>query len=193
MFELEKTVKYIKGAIKEPEPTWDEYISENYDWKTTAVLITLPLVIVSMLVNFLITKFFFGSELMGEIYSSELLLKAIVFAVAGYLILAYIVAFFSSKFGGEEDYDKSFAAVSLCAAPAALGSAISSIPVLGWIISIVLSVYTLILFYRSMPVFLKVPENKRIIHFIVSIICWLIAAGIIGSVFGLTALGTGNI
>ena len=189
MFEVEQTVKYLKGAVQNPELTWNDYISENFDWKSTAVIITLPMVVVSIFVNYVLAKFVFTSSGLAHIYTGELFLKTMAFALVSYFVFSYILAFFSSKFGGEADYDNALAASSLSAVPGALGSALSSVPVVGWLISIVLSIYTLVLLYRCIPVFLKVPQHKRLFHFIVSVAVWIIIAGVLATVFGVSMLG----
>ena len=81
MFEVEQTVKYLKGAVQNPEPTWNDYISENFDWKSTAVIITLPMVVVSIFVNYVLAKFVFTSSGLAHIYTGELFLKTMAFAL----------------------------------------------------------------------------------------------------------------
>jgi hypothetical protein len=71
--------------------------------------------------------------------------------------------------------------------PALAGGVVSPLPWLGWVISLAAGIYALVLAYRFMPLFLAVPEDKRIVHFVVSILVAfvvnLVGAGIIALLF----------
>ncbi len=50
MFDFTRTLALIKGAIFDPEPTWDN----ASDWKKTAVLLTGPLIVVSVVLEYVL-------------------------------------------------------------------------------------------------------------------------------------------
>ena len=45
MFDVNRTVRLIKGALLEPKPTWQAYLSDSDDWRETAKDLTLPLIV----------------------------------------------------------------------------------------------------------------------------------------------------
>ncbi len=54
MFDFTRTLALIKGAIFDPEPTWDSYLPDASDWKKTAVLLTGPLIVVSVVLEYVL-------------------------------------------------------------------------------------------------------------------------------------------
>ena len=54
MFDPQRTVNLIKGALLDPEPTWRSYLPEAGNWQKTAVLLTGPLIVASALIAYVL-------------------------------------------------------------------------------------------------------------------------------------------
>lgn len=181
MIDIAKTIYYIRGALLEPNKTWDEYLTEQKSWQETAALITVPLIVASAILTYIFSLIFrtpFG------IYTGTFsaLVVGLIISLIAYMVFSFIIAWLAGYFKGENNFDNGLAAVSLAAVPAAVGSILGTIPWIGWIISLALSIYTLVLLYRNIPVFLKVPDESRVKHFISSIVAVFIVGIILSMI-----------
>jgi hypothetical protein len=115
-------------------------------------------------------------------------LIALIWGVAWTLVIAAIFDYLAGTFGGTRGFDSAYAVVALAIVPSGLGGALGPIPWIGWLLSLGLGIYSLVLAYRFVPVFLGVPDDNRTKHFVISIIVALIVNLVIvltiGSVFG---------
>lgn len=62
---------------------------------------------------------------------------------------------------------------------------------IGWLISLALGVFSLVLLYKIIPSYLEVPEEKRVVHFIASLIATFILVFIVNMIFGVGAYKAG--
>ncbi len=171
MPDLSKTTYYLKGALTDPKTIWDQYNNENADWKTTAKQITVPLVVASAVLTYLFSLLFSSYQPYSVMTGSfRFFILSLVFTLIGYFIFSWITGHLAGYFKGQKNFDKSLAAVSLAAVPAAVGSVLGTLPFIGPILSIVLSIYSLVLLYRNIPVFLQVPQENRVKHFISTLV-----------------------
>jgi len=168
MINIQKTVHYIKGAITNPEKIWSEYSEENPDWKETAVNITIPLAVISAILSY-IFSLVFGHHGM---YSGSLrfFIFGMIFSIIGYFIFSAVISYLAGYFKGENNFCRALASVSLASVPAAIGSPLGTLPFIGAILSILISIYSLVLLYRNIPIFLKVPQETRTKHFIITLV-----------------------
>jgi len=106
----------------------------------------------------------------------------------GFAIVVLVFNFLAGVFKGTANFSRAFAAVSLAVIPAWVAGAVAGlIPYLGFLIALAGGIMSLVFLYRIMPLALGVPDDKRVVHFVVS----LVAVIIINMVIGLT-LGLGN-
>lgn len=186
MPDFTKTIYYIKGAITDPKTIWDQYNNENADWKTTAKQITFPLVLASAILTYVFSLVFSGYQPYSVMTGSfRFFILSLVFTLLGYFIFSFIIGYLAGYFKGLNNFDKSLAAVSLAAVPSAVGSVAGTLPFIGPILSIVLSIYSLVLLYRNIPVFLQVPQENRVKHFISTIVLSFIVAFVLSMIMQL--------
>jgi len=179
MFDINKTIELIKGGLLEPRATWQSYLAENRSWQDTAVLLTLPLIIASSALSGILSLAF-RSYHMG--FGRWLL--AIVFAIIGIAVVSFIFSYLANVFKGKHDFNRGLAALSLAAIPAYAGSIVAPVPFIGWIISLALSIITLVYLYQIIPSYLEVPEDKRVIHYVSSLVVSVVLMMLIGYMFG---------
>ncbi|MEQ9562554.1 MAG: YIP1 family protein, partial [Woeseiaceae bacterium] len=161
MLDLKRTLELVKGALFDSEATWRAYLPEAHDWKKTAFLLTGPLIVASVVLAYLIA--FAGSEvsafgLRPTLASSllNLVSSAITAALVGFIYSAI-----SGSFGGKSDFALGLAATTLAFVPGYVGQALAWLPWIGFLLAIGLFIYSLMLLWRILPIYLEVPDSKR--------------------------------
>jgi len=187
MFDLNRTLQLINGALFDAPATWQNYREEAGDWQKTAWLLTGPLIIASAVVAYVL-------GFVGVRSPFSMMLLGIVSGAISIGIASFIFSAFAGTFGGKPSFALGLAALTLAAVPAYVGSALAPLPLIGWLLSIGLGIYSLVLLWRIIPVYLEVPDEKRVIHYIVSLICCFVvtlvlSAALIG-MFGMTPEAT---
>lgn len=191
MFDPNRTIELVKGALLDREATWQSYLPEASDWKKTATLLTGPLVVVSAVVAFVLGLLGGGSALFGGPTLSGLLLAIIWGAIAA-AVVAYIFGAFASAFGGRGGFALGLAATTLAFVPGYVGRALSGLPFIGWLLSLGLAVYSLVLLWRIAPLYFEVPSEKRAAHYGVSLLASIVAFLVLSAVLGGGLLGGGQ-
>jgi hypothetical protein len=189
MFDPNKTVVLIKGGLLEPRQTWAGYQGENRDWKETAALLTGPLIIASVVLTALFA-WVFSSHYMIMRGPGGLggLLLGLLFAVIGIALASLIFSYLAGMFKGEPDFSRGLAALSLAAIPAYVGNVLGTLPWIGWLLALGLGILSLVYLYQIIPLYLKVPDAKRVPHFALSLVCTLVTAVVLASVLGVGSM-----
>jgi hypothetical protein len=114
------------------------------------------------------------------------LITGLVMGVISFAIAVLVFNFLSGVFKGTPNLSRAFAAVSLAAIPAWVAGAVSGlIPYLGFLVSLAGGILSLVFMYRIMPLALEVPEDKRMVHFVVSLVTIIVCNMIIAFTLGL--------
>ncbi len=170
-FDPNVTMRWVRGVLQEPDATARAYRDTAAPWKTTFVHVTLPVYVTAFIGGWILSWIFGGSFMLGAVAAAPLFaLLALAWNLALMFVAAFIFDFFAGMFEGRRNYDAAFAAVSLAAVPGALGGMLGPLPWIGWVIALAAGIYSLVLLYRFVPVFLTVPEPKRVAHFVVSLL-----------------------
>ncbi len=184
MIDIQRTIRLILGALFDAADTWRAYRPDSGDWRRTAVLITIPVIVMSMLVAWLLGLVTGGSALFGVRPTLVQTLMAIVSGLLGLALAAFIFSYLAGMFGGRHDFARAFAALSLAYVPAAVGQALSSLPLIGWLLSLGLAIYSLVLLWQIIPLYLDVPGDKRVLHYIASLLATFVAGLVLSLVLG---------
>jgi hypothetical protein len=192
MFDVNKTLNIIKGGLLEPGVTWKAYLDENHDWKETLTLVAGPLIIVSAIAAATFSWIFSSHTLFGQRTGFWGLLLGIVAAAIGLVVTGFMFSFFAGIFKGKHDFNKGLAAVTLAAIPAYVGGIFSTLPWIGWLLALALSIVSLVFLYRIIPAYLEVPEDRRALHYAVSLVASIVIVLVINLALGLGAYSTGN-
>jgi hypothetical protein len=138
--------------------------------------ITLPVGVAAFLIGFVLSLITGGALMYGAAASAPLLvLVAMAWSIGFLFVAAWVFDFFAGNFGGTRSFDQAFALLSLGMIPSVLGGILNAIPWIGWLLSLAASIYAIVLIYRWVPLFLGVPQEKRMVHFIVSLlVCFVI-------------------
>ena len=190
MFDFKRTFVLIKGAIFDPEPTWDSYLPDAGDWKKTAALLTAPLIVGSGVLAFVLDRIF--PNRMSFIPDTSLLgmVKGIVIAAVAAVIVAFIFALLAGLFKGKNNFPRALAATSLAFVPGYFGNALVHLPRIGWLLMLALGIYGLVLLWRILPKYLEVPSSSRVGHYVLSLAACIAVSLILGAVFGAGMTGS---
>ncbi|MCB1680130.1 MAG: YIP1 family protein [Halioglobus sp.] len=193
--DLQRTLTLAKGALLDPEPTWRGYLPEAGDWQHTAALLTAPLIVASTIAAYLLGFLGSGVSLFGQFrptLGSSLL--GIVSGAVAIGVVAFIVSFFAGVFGGRKSFALSLAAMTLAFVPGYLGQAIAWLPWIGGLLAFGLGIYALVLLWRIIPIYLEVPGDKRVLHYIVSLlssfVCMLLISSLVAALTGHSGAGS---
>jgi len=188
-----KTLNLIKGGLFEPRETWSKYLDENPSWQDTAIQLTGPLLIANILLTLIFSRMAGGYVYFGYGQSFlAALVSGLVFAAIGFAVVVAVFCFLAGVFKGKADFSRAFAAASLAAIPSWVAGIVGSIvPWVGWLIALAGGILALVYMYRIIPLALGVPEDKRVVHFVASIICVVIINFIIGAALGAGSMNRG--
>lgn len=181
MIDLKRTLDLVKGAMFDAEAAWHAYLPESHDWKKTAVLLTGPLIIASAVLAYLIALA--GSDLSVFGVRPTLLstlLNMIASAVSA-AVVAFVYCTISGSFGGKSDFGLGLAATSLAFVPGYIGQALGWLPWIGFVLAIGLFVYSLVLLWRILPLYLEIPDEKRTVHYVVSLVACAVVMFVLGA------------
>lgn len=193
MFDPSRTVKLISGGLTNPEETWASWLGENPGWQRTAIELTVPLVVSAIIIGWLLALLLGGYFYYG--YGRGIVLGLIVGLIAAGIsiaVLSFVVSALAGMFGGQANFDRAFAAVSLATIPSWAGVALGGIPFIGWLLQLAGWIIGLVFLYKIIPLALDVPEEKRVVHFVLTIVTVFVVNIILGLIFGLgAATGSG--
>ena len=186
-FDIKKTIDLIKGGLLDSQNTWKKYLDENPSWQDTAIQLTGPLLLANVILTLIFSRivggytyFGYGQSFLGALVSG------LVFAAIGIAIVATVFHFLAGVFKGNSTFSRAFAAVSLAAIPAWVAGPVGAlIPWIGWLISLAGGILTLVFLYKIIPLAMGVPEDKRVVHYIVSLVSVLVVNMILAAVLGL--------
>lgn len=188
-FDFTKSLALIKGGLLDHENTWKTYLEDCPDWQQTAVVLTGPLIISNVLLSLIFSGLTGGYAVYGY-HSSwfNALITGLVMGAIGFIIVVLVFNFLAGMFKGTANFSRAFAAVSLAFIPAWVAGALAGlIPYLGFLIALAGGIISLVFLYRIIPLALNVADDKRTIHYVVSLVAVIICNMIIG-----LALGLGN-
>ena len=183
MFDLGKFTNWVSGGLFENQATWEAYKAENHHWQATATQFTAPLVVLWGVAAVLLGWLFSNG---GGFFN---FLQPVVSSLIWFGLGGLIASFLAGKFGGMPGYGQALAALTFASIPGAIGGAISSLPVLGWVCAIGGSIWSLMLLWQALPTFLDIPLERRVGHYLLTLGATIIAFIIVTAI--LTGLGLG--
>ncbi|MBS3743479.1 MAG: hypothetical protein KGY48_03900 [Wenzhouxiangellaceae bacterium] len=193
MFDPSKTIGLISGGLTNPRETWESYLGENPGWQRTAVELTIPMVVSAIIIGWLLSVLLGGYFYYG--YGRGVVLGLIVGLIAAAIsiaVMSFVVSALAGVFGGQANFDRAFTAVSLATIPSWAGAALGGIPFIGWLLQLAGSITGLVFLYKIIPLAVLVPENKRVVHFVLTLVTVFVINIILGLIFGLGAATSGE-
>ena len=183
MFNFNRTVQLVRGALIDPEPTWRGYLPEAGDWQKTAALLTGPLIVASAVIAYLLGFLGSDSSIFGPFRPTlaSTLLGIVMMAVSAGVV-AFIWSAISGVFGGKSGFALGLAATTLAFVPGYVGQALSGLPWIGGLLALVLFIWALVQLWKIVPIYFEVPDSKRGGYYVISIVLTIIVMFIIGMI-----------
>lgn len=185
MINLKRTSELVRGALFDSEATWRSYLPEAIDWKKTAFLLTGPLIVAAAIIAYLVGFLQSDSSLFG--LARPTLLSTLLQIVLGAIVAGLVALIFSAlagAFRGKSSFALALAATTLAFVPGYVGQAFAGLPWIGFLLSLGLGIYALVLLWRIIPIYLEVPDSKRAGHYILSLLASIVAMVILWTVIG---------
>ena len=181
-FDLAKTLALVRGGLLDHENTWKSYLEPNPAWKDTALVLTGPLILANVILSLVFSRMSGGFAMYDPGYGVlTALVVGLLMALIAVAVASFAFHYLAGVFGGKPDFSRAFAAVSLAAIPAWVAGVVGSlIPWVGWLIAIAGGIMSLIFLYKIMPLALAIPEGKRAVHFVASIVAIFIIQIFVG-------------
>jgi hypothetical protein len=113
------------------------------------------------------------------------LVTGLVMSAAGIVIAAFVLSYLAGTFGGKQSFSRALAAISLASIPGILAGIVAAlIPYIGFLIALAGGILSLVFLYKIIPLALDVPDGKRVLHFVVSLIVMFVINMILAAVLG---------
>jgi len=185
MVDLKRTMQLITGGMFDSEQTWRNYLPEAEDWQKTAFLLTGPLIIFAAVAAYVFGFLGSGMSLFGGFRPTivSTILTMITSAIAS-AVVAFVVSALAGAFGGKNNFALGLAATTFAFIPGYLGQAVTWLPWVGGLLALGLFVYGLVLLWKVIPIYLAVPEEKRVGHYILSLVATIAALFILSMTIG---------
>lgn len=191
MFDFKTFTNWLKGGLLEPSTTWPTYRDAAPGWQVTVRALLLPLLAGAGVCALLLTWLFSDSYVMGARSTFGVFLGLFLSGVIAVGISAVVANFFAGKFGGQENINQAVAATTFAFFPVVAGQVLGALPFVGVLLSLAGSIVSAIYYYQALPVFLAIPEDTRVKHFVATAVVSLLAMLITASV--LFGLGLGGL
>ena len=183
-------IEALQSAIIRPEPLWERVAAETPPWQEFLKGIVLPVIGVVAVLSALLLKIFgYHLPMIGVVRPSmtDMLLQiagAIVMYGISIVLLGWIAAWLAGLFGGKNDLDRAVSMLFWISVPSLLGQLLGNIPFVGWVLSLGLGIYSLVLLYRAIPVFLDLAVSERVKYFILFLIASFAVSMLLGMTLG---------
>jgi hypothetical protein len=190
-FDFTKTLALIKGGLLDHQNTWKSYLEDCPGWQQTALLLTVPLFVTNILFSLIFSRLAGGFSMYmypGNWFTA--LIYSLIMGAISFAIVVLVFNFLAGTFKGTPNVSRAFAAVSLAVIPAWVAGPIAAlIPYIGFLLALAAGILSLVFMYRIMPLALGVPDDKRTVHFVVSLVAVIIINMVIGLTLGLGRTG----
>ena len=171
MIDFKRTLSLISGGIFSPEHTWRSYLPEAENWQKTALLLTGPLIILAAVAayvfGFLGSDVSFFGRFRPTIVST---IMTIITSAITAAIVAFVFSALAGAFGGKKSFALGLAATTFAFIPGYVGQAVTWLPWIGFLLALGLFVYALVLLWKVIPIYLEVPDGRRVGHYIRSLV-----------------------
>lgn len=193
MIDLTCTMKLISGALFDRESTWQGYLPEAGDWRKTAFLLSGPLIVVSGAVAYLLSLLSADSSLFG-LFRPTIMSTLVGFATGAIAagIAALVFSTLAGVFGGKKSFALGLAATALAFVPAYIGQALAPLPWIGGVLAFGLVIFSLVLLWKIIPLYLEVPNGKRAFHYISSLATTVVLMMLLSIIVSPMVYGTGK-
>jgi hypothetical protein len=190
-------VERVKRILLSPATEWPVIAAETTPTQTLITGYVVPLAAISAIAGF-IGQSLIGFEFMGTTYRTPvatglgLAIWAVVMAVVGVFICAYIINAFAPTFGAAKSDAQALKVAAYSFTPVWVMGVFNIIPMLG-MLAILGAFYAVYLMYLGLSMLMKAPDDKVVgytaVVIIVAIVVMIVLGAIGGMLMGAAAQG----
>lgn len=174
-----------KNIVLSPEAEWTRIMTEETE-RQSLIRYGITMTIIAYALLFALT-FLFSMAISTVIpfTAAHVMTSVIVqfaLAVASIYVVPQILAAVAPSFGGENNGLNALKLYVFASTPAWLGTAVSVIPVIGWLAAIAGLIYAIYLFWKHFTQALSIPEDKKIGYLVVAILLLIVVNVVIGAI-----------
>jgi hypothetical protein len=177
---METLTSRVKGMLLEPRATWKEIDSEFTKPGEIWSKYILPLAAIGPIAT-MIGLFIFGERIAFTSLTNRVpLTTAISRGIAGYVlallsvfVLSRIISLLAPGFGGQRNDVQGLKAAAYASTATWVGAVFALIPPLD-LVTLIFSLYSLVLLYVGLPIVMKVPTDRAMGYTAVVIIGWIV-------------------
>ena len=166
----------IQKAIVQPESLWREEALKSVHLQTFLQMpVFLVIASVAMLSGILTKLFGYHIPVLGVIYPAwtDVFLQMIgtVFLyMISIVTLGWLAAYLAGQLGGKKDLVRAVVMIFWISIPSLVGQIFGTLPYAGWVIALGFGIYSLVLLYKAIPIFMGVPVKEQVKLFILFLI-----------------------
>jgi len=155
----------VQDAVFRPEKAWQKVISKDDRWTNLLLRTALPIALTFMLLSIVVAIIF--TPAMRHNPGGLLIMLPISLVVGGVaytlslLLSGWLADVLTKIFGGRENFDRSVSMMFFTGIPVMIGGVFKTIPYIGSAISMLFGIYSLYLFWKAIPIFLKISSENR--------------------------------
>jgi Yip1-like protein len=188
---METMIGRVKGILLEPRATWKEIDAEFTKPGEIWGKYIIPLAAIGP-IALLIGLLMFGQRIAFTSLTNSVSLTSALTAGIGSYVLALLMVFLLSRiisllapgFGGQRNDVQGLKAAAYSYTASWIGAVFLLLPALG-LVSLIFSLYSLVLLYIGLPIVMKVPKDRAMgytaVVIIVAIVLFLIAQAILAA------------
>jgi len=177
----------VRNILLEPGTEWPKIASEAASVKGIVQTYLIWLLGLAAVVSFLSMAVigvggFFATVRFGLFAS---LAQAFIGAMASLLtiyLMSLLVNALAPSFGGSKNSTNAFKLVAYASTAALLGSVLSIVPWIGWLLAFAAGLYSIFLMYKGLPILMQSPQEKSMLFTLVLIVAGIVLSVLIGAV-----------
>jgi Yip1 domain len=178
-------IERAKNILLTPKTEWEVINGEDTTPMALLTTYVLPMALIGAVASFIGYGFIglsmFGIKIVGIKWGIVEAVTVFVGAILTYFICTYVVDALAPSFNSEKDINKSAQLVAYATTASAVGAAFKIIPSLS-ILGVLVSLYSVYLFYLGLEPLKKTPEDKKIVFMIVCALVVIVCSLVIGTI-----------
>jgi hypothetical protein len=185
---METLISRVKGIMLEPRVTWKELDQEFIKPGELWGKYVMPLAALGPIAS-VVGMIIFGKRIAFTSLTNPVPISTAISAgVAGFVlallsvfVLSRIISLLAPGFGGQRNDVQGLKATAYASTSAWLGGIFQILPALN-IVSLIFSLYSLVLLYVGLPIVMKVPKDRAMGYTAVVIIVWIVVFLVVGAI-----------
>lgn len=188
----------VKNILVTPDTEWPVIAAETTPTKDLVLSYVLPLAAIGAIAGFIggsligMSLPYMGTYRVPIVSGLVSAIFALVMAVAGVFLLAFIINALAPTFGGEKNQAQALKLAVYAYTPAWIAAVFQILPVLA-ILALLGALYCFYLLYRGIPVLMKSPPDKAIPYTAVVVVAAIVMYFILAMIAGLFVAAQGGI